>query len=70
MATVLHTISFFKGFMVANGEENANPLKMPVTAGNIHHLKEGILLALYIKETGEVKKYSHFMIFTITSLNK
>ena len=47
------------GFMSINGEENANPLKMPVALIDVlaaHHLKEGILLALlHQKETGEAK---------------
>lgn len=45
------------GFMHMNGEENSNPLKMPVALIDIlaaHQLKEGILVALLKKQkTGE-----------------
>lgn len=41
------------GFMSMNGQRNDPPTKMPVAMIDIlaaHHLKEGILLALYIRE--------------------
>ena len=41
------------GFMSINGEAEQGPLKMPVALIDVlaaHHLKEGILLALYSKE--------------------
>jgi crotonobetainyl-CoA:carnitine CoA-transferase CaiB-like acyl-CoA transferase len=45
------------GFMHMNGEENSNPLKMPVALIDVlaaHQLKEGILVALLKKQkTGE-----------------
>jgi crotonobetainyl-CoA:carnitine CoA-transferase CaiB-like acyl-CoA transferase len=45
------------GFMHMNGEENSNPLKMPVALIDVlaaHQLKEGILIALLKKlKTGE-----------------
>lgn len=50
------------GFMSMNGTEESGPVKMPVALIDVlsaHHLKEGILLALYEREqTGKGKSVS------------
>jgi len=52
--------------MYMNGEKNGDPTKMPVALMDIlasHHLKQGILLALYERERSGLGKYVHVSLF-------